>query len=79
MNEPLELQDEPCPTCQGTGVCTVCRGGSIPDVGVPNCECQARHHCVDCLGSGDYSVYATVQMERLRYVLKNKYGFPAGD
>lgn len=68
VNEPVTAEKW-CPTCEGSGVCTVCRGGSIPEPGL-DCQCQATHECLDCYGLGTYAAYATEQMLRLTAVLR---------
>lgn len=66
--------EELCPTCEGSGTCTICRGGSTTEPGF-TCWCEATHKCVDCFGLGTHSAYATEQMRRLTAVLRRS-GLP---
>lgn len=51
MMRPIVLD---CPGCQGSGLCTTCRGGSINEIGYSCWECGATHRCGDCDGTGLY-------------------------
>lgn len=63
-----------CPTCEGSGVCTVCHGSMAPET-EPVCQCDNTNDCVDCYGEGTHKAYASIQMMRLRLVLR-QWGSP---